>query len=77
MAVNDFKAEGFLYMVLGVLSPGGNYFEMRVISATFKGKRISIDHGKILAITVMARPPSGRRLWQFYWEVGKESWLGV
>jgi hypothetical protein len=34
-------------MVLGVLSPDGNYFEMRVISETFRWKRISIDNGKL------------------------------
>ncbi len=47
MAVTDFKAESFLFMVLEVLSPDGNYFEMRVISANFGGKGISFDPGKI------------------------------
>jgi hypothetical protein len=48
MSVTDFKAESFLFMVLEVLSPDGNYFEMRVISANFGGKGISIDPGKIV-----------------------------
>jgi hypothetical protein len=43
MAVTDFKAESFLFMVLEVLSPDGNYFEMRVISALLG---ISIYPGK-------------------------------
>ena len=47
--MNDFKAESFLFMVLEVLSLDGNYFEMRVISATCGGKGISIDHGKLRA----------------------------
>ena len=48
MAMTDFKAESFLFMVLEVLSPDGNYFEMRVISTNFGGKGISFDLGKIL-----------------------------
>jgi len=50
MAVTDFKAESFLFMVLEVLSPDGNYFEMIVISANFGGKGISIDPGKISSL---------------------------
>ena len=46
MAVTDFKAESFLFMVLEVLALDGNYFEIRVISAIRGGKGISIDHGK-------------------------------
>lgn len=49
MAVTDFKAESFLFMVLEVLSPDRNYFEMRFISATFGDKGISIYPGKIIA----------------------------
>jgi len=42
MRGNDVNAESFLFMVLEVLSPYGNYCGMRVISATSKGKRIII-----------------------------------
>jgi hypothetical protein len=38
MKVSDFKAESFLIKVPGALSPVGDYFEMRVISATFGDK---------------------------------------
>jgi hypothetical protein len=50
MAVTYFKVESFLFMVLEVLSSDGNYFEMRVISANFGGKGISIDHGKLYSM---------------------------
>ncbi len=55
MAVTDFKAESFLFMVLEVLSPDGNYFEMIVISANFGGKGISIDPGKISSMHLRPR----------------------
>jgi hypothetical protein len=46
MAMTDFKAESFPFMVTEVFPPDGNYFEMRVISATFGDKGISIYPGK-------------------------------
>jgi hypothetical protein len=46
MAVTNFKAESFLFMVLEVLSLDGNYFEIRVISAIFQGEVITAGFGK-------------------------------
>jgi hypothetical protein len=64
MAVTYFKAESFLFMVLEVLSLDGNYFEMRVISANYGGKGISIDHVKISSISTSRnhRFPFSRRM---------------
>jgi hypothetical protein len=51
----NFKAEDFLFMILGALLTDGNYFEMSVISAPFRVKRISINHGKV-STTPTLRP---------------------
>ena len=59
MAVKDFKAEGLLLMVLEVLSPDGNCFNLRAISTTFRGKRISIVYGKIAAIRLNKKARDG------------------
>jgi hypothetical protein len=54
MAVTDFKAESFLFMVLEVLLSDENYFEMKVISATFGDKGIGIYPGKMSTTLIFA-----------------------
>jgi hypothetical protein len=77
MAVNDFKAEGFLFLILGVLLPDGNYFGISVISATLRGERISIDQGKVSTILMSLLAlyvflvPEGQKAHLSRWASGK------
>jgi hypothetical protein len=83
MAVNDFKAGGFLFLILGVLLPDGNYFGILVISATFRGERISIDQGKVstmlmslLALYIFL-VPEGQKAHLSRWVSGKPAFRSL